>query len=59
MQLGEAVRRREHHRRAPGTLRCQVCHERHPCAGWRRARAVVLVLIRAAFTAARAQEARP
>lgn len=56
MQLREAIETREHHQREPGTPRCVVCHERHPCAEWRRARAVVLVMLRRAFAAARAGE---
>lgn len=56
MLLDEAVALRRHHRREPDSVRCEVCHERHPCAEWRRARAVVLVLIRRAFAAARRGE---
>ncbi|MFF5232797.1 hypothetical protein [Dactylosporangium sp. NPDC000521] len=56
MRLDEAVAQRRHHRREPDMIRCSVCHEHHPCAEWRRARAVVLVLIRRAFAAARAGE---
>ncbi len=47
------------HRRDYGhqdVRQCVVCHERHPCEPWRRARAEVLVLLRQAFQAARAGE---
>ncbi|WP_344610397.1 hypothetical protein [Dactylosporangium salmoneum] len=56
MQLNEAVQQRQHHHRQAGGATCVVCGERHPCAEWRRARAVVLVLVRRAFAAARASE---
>jgi hypothetical protein len=57
VDLDEAIAGRRQHRREPGSIRCEVCHERHLCAEWRRARAVVLVLVRRAFAAARAGDA--
>ncbi|MEU0560916.1 hypothetical protein [Dactylosporangium sp. NPDC006015] len=56
VQLDEAVAQRQHHRREPGTIRCSVCHEHHPCRAWRLARAQVLIMVRRAFQAARSGE---
>jgi hypothetical protein len=58
MSLAAAmVQRQEHRRASDGT--CRRCGEAHPCPSWRLARAQVLVLVRAAFAAARAGGACP
>ncbi|MFD0580949.1 hypothetical protein [Dactylosporangium darangshiense] len=36
VELSEAVDLRRYHRKEPGTVRCLICHERHPARGSRR-----------------------